>query len=112
VGYVVVIITNYLKLLLKNEDLSKHQIIKFLFWVKKGIISLKKKFTMINKEIIYNRDDISTMFLDLMQNLFKDVFIVRFIDEVILYHNHYINTATQVKKKRFYRLSSLNQKYK
>ncbi|MCD4826661.1 MAG: ATP synthase F1 subunit gamma [Acholeplasmataceae bacterium] len=63
---------------------------------KKGFYFAKKhKLPMVNEDIIYNRDDISTMYFRHYATLIKDLFIKKFVDEVIIYHNHYINTATQ-----------------
>jgi F-type H+-transporting ATPase subunit gamma len=50
---------------------------------------------MVNEEIIYNRDDISTMYFRHYAALIKDVFLKGYVDEVYILHNHYINTATQ-----------------
>ena len=63
---------------------------------KKGYYFVKKHgLSIVNEEIIYNRDDISTMYFRHYASLIKEVFIKGFVDEVIIYHNHYINTATQ-----------------
>lgn len=67
---------------------------------KKGFYFAQKKgLPMVNNEIIYNRDDITTMYFRNYADLIKDVFMQKHIDEVILYYNHYVNTATQVVKR-------------
>ena len=49
--------------------------------------------------MIYNRDDITTMFFRQYAKLIKDVFIQGHVDQVIMFHNHYVNTGTQVVQK-------------
>lgn len=68
---------------------------------KKGFyFAQKHHLPMVNEEIIYNRDDITTMAFRHYAIIIKDVFLSRAIDEVVLYHSHYINTATQDIKKQ------------
>ncbi|HAX02743.1 MAG: ATP synthase F1 subunit gamma [Tenericutes bacterium GWC2_34_14] len=63
---------------------------------KKGFyFAQKNKLPLVNQEIIYNRDDVTTMSFRQYATVIKDVFMSKVIDEVILMHSHYINTATQ-----------------
>ncbi len=62
--------------------------------------SLKRKLPMVNTEIIYNRDDVLATSFREYASLIKDVFVGGFIDEVILFNNHYVNTGTQVVEKK------------
>jgi len=82
------------------KDLSVDEYKVFVLGKKGFYFAQKRKLPMINKEIIYNRDDITTMYFRHYADLIKDAFMNRSIDEVILYYNHYVNTATQVVKKR------------
>lgn len=67
---------------------------------KKGYyFAQKHKLPVVNQEIIYNRDDVTTMSFRQYATVIKDVFMDKAIDEVLLYHSHYINTATQEVKK-------------
>lgn len=82
----------------KELDIDNY---KVLVLGKKGYrFASKRDMPMINKEIITNRDDITTMHFRPYSDLIKDVFMKKHIDQVILFHSHYINTATQVVKKR------------
>jgi len=81
------------------KDLNKDDFQVFVIG-KKGFYFVKKhKLPIVNEEILYNRDDISTMYFRHYASMIKDVFIKGFIDQVVIYHNHYINTATQEVKK-------------
>jgi F-type H+-transporting ATPase subunit gamma len=82
------------------KDISVDDYKVFVLGKKGFYFAQKRKLPMINKEIIYNRDDITTMYFRHYADLIKDAFMNKNIDEVILYYNHYINTATQVVKKR------------
>ena len=82
------------------KDLSVDEYKVFVLGKKGFYFAQKRKLPMINKEIIYNRDDITTMYFRHYADLIKDAFMNKSIDEVILYYNHYVNTATQVVKKR------------
>jgi F-type H+-transporting ATPase subunit gamma len=83
----------------ETKDLPKDSYQVFVLGKKGYYFAQKRKLPLINNEIIYNRDDITTMFFRSYATLIKDVFISGYIDEVILYHNHYVNTATQIVKK-------------
>lgn len=68
---------------------------------KKGFyFGQKRKLPMVNMEIIYNRDDVLATSFREYASLIKDVFVNGFIDEVILFNNHYVNTGTQVVEKK------------
>jgi F-type H+-transporting ATPase subunit gamma len=68
---------------------------------KKGFyFAQKHQLPMVNQEIIYNRDDITTMAFRQYATIIKDAFLSKAIDEVVLYHSHYINTAMQDIKKQ------------
>ena len=82
----------------KDKKASDYKV--FVLGKKGFYFAQKRKLPMINKEIIYNRDDITTMYFRHYADLIKDVFMNKTIDEVILFYNHYVNTATQVVKKR------------
>ena len=83
----------------ETKHVSKDTYQLFVLGKKGYYFAQKRNLPMINNEIIYNRDDITTMFFRTYAKLIKDVFVQGHIDEVVLYHNHYINTATQVIKK-------------
>lgn len=77
------------------KDLKKEDFQVFVIG-KKGFYFVKKhNLPLVNEDILYNRDDISTMYFRHYATLIKDVFLNGFIDQVVIYHNHYINTATQ-----------------
>ncbi len=82
------------------KDMHKDDYKVFVLGKKGFYFAQKRKLPMVNDKIIYNRDDITTMYFRHYADLIKDVFIEGHIDEVILFHNHYINTASQVVKKR------------
>ncbi len=82
------------------KDLSVNDYKVFALGKKGYYFAQKKHLPMINNEIIYNRDDITTMYFRHYADLIKDAFMNNSMDEVILFYNHYINTATQVVKKR------------
>ncbi|MDY0074266.1 MAG: ATP synthase F1 subunit gamma [Acholeplasmataceae bacterium] len=63
---------------------------------KKGYyFAQKRKIPMVNSEIIFNRDDVTTMSFRHYATVIKDVFMNQSVDEVILMYSHFINTATQ-----------------
>ena len=78
------------------KDVPKDTYQLFVLGKKGYYFAQKRKLPLINNEIIYNRDDITTMFFRSYAKLIKDVFVQGLIDEVVLFHNHYVNTATQV----------------
>ncbi len=85
----------------ETKSMSKSDYMVFVLGKKGYYFAMKKGLPMINQEIIYNRDDITTMYFRHYAKLIKETFMSGDIDEVILYHNHYINTASQqVKKSR------------
>jgi len=68
---------------------------------KKGYYFAKKHgIRQINEEIIYHRDDLVTMNIRDYGQIIKDAFKEEAIDEVIVYHNHYVNTASQEVKRQ------------
>ena len=83
----------------ETKEMSKDEYIVFAIGKKAYYFALKHKLPLINQEIIYNRDDITTMYFRHYAKLIKDTYMSGDIDEVILYYNHYVNTATQVVKK-------------
>jgi F-type H+-transporting ATPase subunit gamma len=83
----------------ETKELQKDQYIVFAIGKKAYYFALKHKLPLINQEIIYNRDDITTMYFRHYAKLIKDAYMSKDIDEVYLYYNHYVNTATQVVKK-------------
>ncbi len=80
------------------KDLPKDGFRVFVLGKKGFYFAQKRNLPMINAEVIYNRDDLSTMYFRQYAKIIKDVFIEGLIDEVILYHNHFVNTGTQVVK--------------
>ena len=63
---------------------------------KKGFyFGKKQQLPLVNQEIIYNRDDVTTMSFRQYATVIKDVFMSKVIDQVVIYHSHYVNTATQ-----------------
>ncbi|MFU8792674.1 MAG: ATP synthase F1 subunit gamma [Acholeplasmataceae bacterium] len=81
---------------------------------KKGYyFALKRGIPTINKEIIYNRDDIFTMYFRGYASIIKDAFMDEMVDQVILFHNHYINTAsTEVARHQILPLDFESKGYK
>jgi F-type H+-transporting ATPase subunit gamma len=78
------------------DEIKDQEDYKILTLGKKGYYFCQKRgLPMVNEEIIYNRDDVSTIYFRNYARLVKDVFVQKDIDEVILFHNHYISTATQ-----------------
>jgi len=82
---------------IKGLDASNYKI--FVLGKKGYFFAQKRKLPMINEQIVYNRDDISAMFFRPYANLIKDAFMKGVIDEVIIYHNHFVNTGTQIVRK-------------
>lgn len=63
---------------------------------KKGYYFVKKQgIAMINDDIIYNRDDITTVTFRHYANVIKDAFKEDLVNQVVLMYNHYENTTTQ-----------------
>lgn len=61
---------------------------------KKGYYFIKKQnIPMVNDDIIYNRDDITTVSFRHYANVIKDAFKKSLTDEVILCYNHYENST-------------------
>lgn len=81
------------------KETSKDEYIVFSIGKKAYYFALKHKLPMINQEIIYNRDDITTMYFRHYAKLIKESYMSKDIDEVVLFYNHYVNTATQIVKK-------------
>jgi F-type H+-transporting ATPase subunit gamma len=81
------------------KDLDKDSYKVFVLGKKGYYFAQKRKLPMINEEIIYNRDDVSTMYFRPYAKIIKEVFLGGVIDQVILYHNHFVNTGNQVVKK-------------
>jgi F-type H+-transporting ATPase subunit gamma len=77
------------------KELNDKQYRVFVIGKKGFHFAQKRKLPLVNQEIIYNRDDISTMYFRHYAKFIKDVFLEQSIDEVTLVYNHYINTATQ-----------------
>ncbi len=82
------------------KDMKKADYRVFVLGKKGFYFAQKRKLPMVNQEIIYNRDDITTMYFRHYADLIKDVFMQKSVDEVIIFYNHYVNTATQIVKKR------------
>lgn len=82
------------------KDLDKSDYRVFVLGKKGYYFAQKRNLPMVNNEIIYNRDDITTMHFRHYADLIKDVFMEGHVDEVTMYYNHYINTGTQVVKRR------------
>lgn len=85
----------YKGFLADTKDLNKKDYQVFVIGKKGFYFAKKHELPMVNEDIIYNRDDISTMYFRHYASLIKDMFIKKYVDEVVIYHNHYINTATQ-----------------
>ena len=67
---------------------------------KKAFAFAKKlKAHVLNETIIYNRDDVRTMVFREYAQLIKTIFAEGVYDEVSLYHNHYVNTQSQLPQK-------------
>ncbi len=81
------------------KDVPKKNYLVFVLGKKGYYFALKHKLPIINQEIIYNRDDITTMYFRPYAKIIKEAFMSHDVDEVILYHNHFVNTGTQVVKK-------------
>jgi F-type H+-transporting ATPase subunit gamma len=83
----------------ETKDLSKDEFLVVAIGKKGYYFALKNKLPVVNDEIIYNRDDLTTMSFRQYATVIKDVFMSKAIDEVLLFHSHYLNTATQEVKK-------------
>ncbi len=82
----------------ENVDKKKYKVLTI---GKKGYYFAKKHgIHQINEEIIYHRDDLVTMNIRDYGQIIKDAFKEEVIDEVIVYHNHYVNTASQEVKRQ------------
>ena len=63
---------------------------------KKGYYFGKKyDLPMINDEIIYHRDDLITMSIRSYADIIKKAYEDELVDEVVIFHNHYLSTASQ-----------------
>ena len=63
---------------------------------KKGYYFIKKQgIPMINHEIVYNRDDVTTVSFRHYANVIKDAFKDDMVNQVVLYYNHYENSTSQ-----------------
>jgi F-type H+-transporting ATPase subunit gamma len=78
---------------IEDRDKTTYQV--FVLGKKGYYFAKKKALPLINKHIIYHRDDLSTVVFREYAHLIKEAFLEGFIDRVTLYHNHYINTGTQ-----------------
>lgn len=82
---------------IKDMNQSQYQVLAL---GKKGFYFAQKRgLPLINQDIIYNRDDLSVMYFRNYSRVVKDAFVAGDIDEVVLFYNHYVNTATQEVKK-------------
>jgi F-type H+-transporting ATPase subunit gamma len=87
---------NLFKAFLEEVESLPKDAYKVVVLGKKGFyFALKNKLPLVNKDIISNRDDVTTMSFRRYATVIKDVFMNKSIDEVVLFHSHYINTATQ-----------------
>lgn len=77
------------------KDLPKDEYQVVVLGKKGYYFALKNKLPVVNQEIIYNRDDVTTMSFREYATVIRDVFMNKTIDQVLLFHSHYINTATQ-----------------
>jgi F-type H+-transporting ATPase subunit gamma len=80
------------------KDLKPNEYRIFVLGKKGFYFAQKRNLPMINEEVVYNRDDLSTTYFRHYAKIIKDAFIEGMIDEVILFHNHFINTGTQIVK--------------
>ncbi len=77
----------------KNLSKDEYQVVVL---GKKGYyFVLKHQLPLVNQEIIFNRDDVTTMSFRAYATVIKDVFMSQTVDEVVLFHNHFLNTASQ-----------------
>jgi F-type H+-transporting ATPase subunit gamma len=84
------------KLFLNEIKSLKKSEFKVLVIGKKGYYFAKKnELPMINNEIIYHRDDLITMKIREYGDIIKSAFKDEYVDEVVMYHNHFVNTASQ-----------------
>lgn len=84
------------QVMIKDDQIESYRV--FVIG-KKGFYFVKKhNIPTINTEIIYNRDDITTVSFRHYANVIKDAFKEDLTDEVILIYNHYENSTTQVVK--------------
>ncbi len=78
---------------LKAEEPSEYRV--FVIG-KKGFYFIKKQgIPMINNEIIYNRDDITTVSFRHYAKVIKDAFKDDLVNQVVLYYNHYETSTSQ-----------------
>jgi F-type H+-transporting ATPase subunit gamma len=64
------------------KDVPKNDYQVFVIGKKGFYFAQKHQLPMVNEEIIYNRDDISTMYFRHYAALIKDVFLKGYVDEV------------------------------
>lgn len=84
------------KLFLNEVKSLKKSEFKVLVIGKKGYYFAKKnQIPLINDEIIYHRDDLVTMKIREYGDIIKTAFKEGYVDEVVMYHNHFVNTASQ-----------------
>ncbi|MGE4320619.1 MAG: ATP synthase F1 subunit gamma [Acholeplasmataceae bacterium] len=78
-----------------TKDMSKSNY-QVLAIGKKGFyFAQKNDLPMINDEVVYHRDDLVTMSMRSYADVIKKAYEEGYVDEVIIYHNHYVNTASQ-----------------
>ncbi len=77
------------------KDLNKEDYQVFVIGRKGFFFVEKNHLPRVNDQIISNRDDISTLYFRNYASLMKEVFTEGYVDEIIIFHNHYINTGTQ-----------------
>ncbi|MCK9236345.1 MAG: ATP synthase F1 subunit gamma [Acholeplasmataceae bacterium] len=77
------------------KDLNKDDYQVFVIGRKGFFFVEKNHLPRVNDQIISNRDDISTLYFRNYASLMKEVFTEGYVDEIIIFHNHYINTGTQ-----------------
>ena len=86
--------------LAETKDMKKDHY-KVLVIGKKGYyFAQKNDLPMINDEVIFHRDDLITMSIRSYADVIKKAYADDFVDEVVIFHNHYENTASQVVNKK------------
>ncbi len=85
----------YKSFVAETKDVSKDSYQVLAIGKKAFYYAQKNDISLINDEIIYHRDDLVTMSIREYADIIKKAYEEGYVDEVIIYHNHYISTASQ-----------------
>ncbi len=85
----------YKAFLAETKDMNKDLYQVLAIGKKAYYYAQKNNIPLVNDEVIFHRDDLVTMSIREYSNLIKKAFEERYVDEVVIFHNHYLNTASQ-----------------